>query len=414
MQNFCCESQTHIPNDFGVSRRGFVKGLIASAGMGLSDISFASVSTDARFVLIVLRGGMDGLNVVVPYADPYYQKARKELAYTRPNDTNKDLSTLDLDGYFGLHPALQKLYPLYTRGDLAFVHATATPYRKRSHFDGQDMFENGSNMALGGPEDGWLNRVLALVDSDRIQGLSMGRTTPYVLQGDTKFLSLNPKLDLHILNQDIILRIQHLYDSTADVVYGNGDFSRAFEQALSSSDLLQALGADKKQRTNRIKQLAEMAGKTLAMAEGPRLATMSIGGWDTHADQSALLTENLQYLSDVILQLKTSLGKAWQHTTIACVSEFGRMVYANGTAGTDHGTGGCAVLAGGALNGQKVYTKWPTLNPDALYQGRDLMPTSDIRCVLAEILHTRFGIAKTQLETHIFPSMTYTQMGVIA
>ncbi len=409
---FCCESQSQIPNDFGASRRGFVKGLIAASTIALSDISFADVPSDSRFILIILRGGMDALNVVVPYADTYYMTARKELAYMRPNDNNN--STFDLNGYFGLHPALQDVYPLYKQGDLAFVHATSTPYRKRSHFDGQDMFENGGNMALGGTDDGWLNRTLSLLNKGDTYGVSMGRTTPYVMRGNMRFVSLNPGLDLHILNPDMIQRLQQLYTGDDTPVYGGGDVHTAFTQALNSSELLQLLGADKKQRTDRMKQLARMAGETLTMSDGPRIATMSMGGWDTHAEQHILLSENLKNLCEVILQLKFSLGGAWQKTTIACVSEFGRMVYMNGTDGTDHGTGGCAVLAGGALNGNKVYGTWPTLHPDALYEGRDIMPTSDVRCVLAEILHTQFGISKYDLETHIFPSMSYNAMGVVS
>ncbi len=425
--NFCCESQVRFPNDVGVDRRGFIKGLMAAVAVGLSDVSFADANTDARFVLIVLRGGMDGLNVVVPYADKHYAVLRKQLAYLRPDDDDSQRSTLDLDGYFGLHPALKNVYPLYQQGDLAFVHATSTPYRQRSHFDGQDMFENGSNMTLGGPEDGWLNRTLALLGNGDTatknkgnkgnkgaKGVSVGKTTPYVIRGDTPFLSLNPNSDLHVLNPDIVQRIQQLYTGTQHPVYGGGDFSMALSQALDSSDLLQALGADRKQRSAQVKQLAGMAGETLAMQDGPRIATMSIGGWDTHADQPALLAESLTNLSDVILRLKSSLGQAWHQTTIACVSEFGRMVHTNGTDGTDHGTGGCAVLAGGALNGTKVYGTWPTLNPDTLFEGRDVYPTSDVRCVLAEILHSRFAVSTYDLETKVFPSMTYTPMGVVS
>lgn len=412
IHTYCCEAQSHRPNDFGVSRRGFIQGLVASAGMGLSDISFANVGTDARFILIVLRGGMDGLNTVVPFADSYYAKSRKSLAYDRPNDT--DRSVLDLDGYFGLHPALRPLHGLYAKGEMAFVPATATPYRNRSHFDGQDMFENGSNMALGGPEDGWLNRTLRILGDGRVYGLSMGKTTPYVMRGTGAFLSLNPELDLHGLTPDVMGRLQRLYAGDTHPLYGDGDLARALSQAMDSSDLLHVLGASKRRRQDRMKQLAEMAGKTLAMPDGPRIASMSIGGWDTHADQDGLLADNISGLAEVIRALKENLGKAWRHTTVACVSEFGRTVHINGTDGTDHGTAGCAILVGGALNGQKIYGKWPGLHPDALYEGRDVMPTSDVRSLLGEILYVRFGISIYDLETKIFPSLSYMPLGVVS
>lgn len=402
MDRFCCETGT-------LSRRSFVAGLTASLGVGLMpSVAFASMASplNNRFVLIVLRGGLDALNTIVPYGDSHYAQARKHLAL------NVD-SLLDLDGYFGLNPALKPLHDLYRKGQMAVVHATSTPYRSRSHFDGQDLFENGTDSPLG-RDDGWLNRALALLPPSKLtHGVSVGNTTPYVMRGDADFLSLAPGAGLEILQQDTIKRLQSMYNIDTTSTYGGGDISMAFEQALQSSDLLNSLGAGKKQRQDRARQLAQMTGETLSMTDGPRLATLSLGGWDTHADQTPLLNDNLQTLATVLLQIKHSLGKAWHKTTVVCVSEFGRMVYANGTDGTDHGTGGCMLLAGGALNGGRMYGTWPTLNPDALFEGRDIMPTTDVRSVLAEILHRQFSLKVNDLESKIFPGMTLNPLGVV-
>lgn len=405
---FCCDVAP-------VSRRSFVAGLTASLGVGLMPtVSFANMGDgqDNRFVLIILRGGMDALNTIVPYADPHYAPARKHLALNRPN-SGAD-SVLDLDGYFGLNPALKPLHSLYQQGEMAVVHACSTPYRSRSHFDGQDLFENGTDNPLG-RDDGWLNRALALLstDSKHPVGLSMGNTTPYVMRGDSHFLSLNPGAGLEHIGADTIKRLQALYEMPNTATYGNGDMAMALEQALASSDLLNSLGAGKKQREDSARQLAQMAGETLGREQGARLATLSLGGWDTHADQTPLLNDNLQTLATVITQLKRSLGKAWGKTTVVCVSEFGRMVYANGTDGTDHGTGGAMILAGGALNGGKIYGNWPTLNPKKLYEGRDITPTTDVRSVMAEILHRQFALSKNDLESKIFPGVILNPLNVV-
>ena len=399
---FCCETGV-------VSRRSFVAGLTASLGVGfMPSVAFSAMPNplDNRFILIVLRGGMDALNTIVPYGDSYYASARKHLALQAD-------SLLNLDGYFGLNPALKPLHTLYQNGEMAVVHAASTPYRSRSHFDGQDLFENGTDSPLG-RDDGWLNRVLSLLpDKGVTNGLSMGATTPYVMRGDANFLSLAPGAGLESLEEDTIKRLQALYDIETTPTYGDGDISMAFEQALASSDLLNSLGAGKKQRQDRARQLAQMTGETLSMDDGPRLATLSMGGWDTHADQTPLLNDNLQTLSTVLMQMKRSLGKTWHKTTIVCVSEFGRMVYANGTEGTDHGTGGCMILAGGALNGGRVYGHWPTLNPNALFEGRDIMPTTDVRSVIAEILHRQFALKKLDLESKVFPGVTLDPLGIV-
>ena len=399
---FCCESA-------GISRRSFVSGLTTALGVGLApQVAFANAKStkDSRFVLIILRGGMDGLNTIVPVGDKHYATARQDMALSPDK-------VLALDSMFGLNPALKPLYNLYKNGEMAAVQATATPYRSRSHFDGQDLFENGTDNPLG-MEDGWLNRVLSLLPkSDMPAGLSMGNNTPYVMRGKMTFMSLAPNAGLESIDDDTLKRLQALYDMENNPAYGDGDLARALDQALTSSDLLATLGASKKQRQDKAKQLADMAGQALARHDGPRLATLSMGGWDTHAEQAPLLNDNLSNLATVIVQLKKSLGKAWQKTTVVCVSEFGRTVHANGTEGTDHGTGGCMLLAGGALNGGQIYGKWPTLNPDSLLEGRDLSPTTDVRSVIAEILHAQFDMKKYDLETKIFPGVVITPHNLI-
>jgi len=403
-------------------RRGFLGGAGAAALTAmLPRAVLADAPTEKRFVLIILRGAMDGLNVVVPYGDRDYAGLRGDLAIARPGDAD---GATDLNGFFGLHPALSDIAPWYKEGALLPIHAVASPYRDRSHFDGQDLLENGT-LSPRNTESGWLNRALAIMGgSDRRIGLAVGQTVPLVLRGPTEVASWAPTR-IPEADAGFLALVKSLYE-------GDKRLSLALAegiQATQSAD--EMLGNDWRQQMNgggeRLNEpsgqpgngqpgpapyrgqkiLAEAAGKMLADANGPRIAVFDAQGWDTHAGQGAAkgrLAGALNSLSASLTSLRESLGPAWKDTIVLMATEFGRTAHANGTGGTDHGTATAALLAGGAVSGGKVLGNWPGLAEGNLYQGRDLMPTTDLRAVMKTVLREHLGLPWGKLDTVVFPS----------
>jgi len=352
--------------------------------------------SDNRLVMIILRGGMDGLDVVQPYGDKNLANYRKKLKF------GENAKAHDLDGFFSLHPALGNLMPLYKTGQLAFAHAVSTPYRnKRSHFDGQDFLENGgfaTDASLTTKRDGWLNRLLTLIpNSTANTAYSVGRQKLLILSGDQPISSWSPDSDLDLSPQAKLL-LERLYKS--DELFANSaktafEISQKMDNAMSPA------------RANKAKSLASFAADRLN--EETRIAAFSIGGWDTHRNQNNSLPRALKELSDAILTLKTGLKNNWQKTTILAMTEFGRTVRENGSTGTDHGTGGLMIMAGGAINGGKIYGKWPGLSEQDLYQGRDLLPTADARSYAASAIADLFSISNSSLENLIFPELDLSE-----
>ena len=373
------------------SRRAFLArslalGCSAAASPLITPVTFASAPGDARLVVIILRGALDGLDVVRPTGDRHFAGHRPGLATGESSD---------LDDFFKLHPALDTLLPLWRAGELSFAHAVSTPYRdKRSHFDGQDILEAGVN----GPDigsDGWLNRALSGlggVKSDT--AFAIGRENLRLLSGSAPVSVWSPDswLELSPQAQFLLSRIYSqdpLFRETA---------AKAMELSRLSQGSMVPRG-----RAGRAKSLAQFAANRLR--EDTRIAAFSITGWDTHANQTASLPRALVELSDAVLTLKTRLGPVWEQTAVLCLTEFGRTVRENGSRGTDHGTGGAALFAGGALNGKRVMADWPGLRSGDLYQDRDLMPTADIRGYLAWALHALFPLGRTTLESTVFPGL---------
>jgi len=397
-----------------LNRRAFL-GRAAALGCSIAasplvtPVSLAATQGDNRLVVILLRGGMDGLDVVRPYGDPAYAALRGDAGL------EGDEGAIDLDGYFALHPALAPLMPLWRQGHLGFAHAVSTPYRdKRSHFDGQDILEAGINdLDDGTARDGWLNRVLQNLQGATAQtAYAIGRDQAGVLNGPADYQRWSPEADLLLTPQAIKLASLIMRDDPA--------FDAAFQQALALSDddgdsvamtgspanAMNALrkSPNAKKRLSLEQAVAEFTGKRLR--DDTRIASFSINGWDTHQSQFRSLPRALSRLSDAILTLKDTVrGDVWNKTTIVAVTEFGRTARLNGTKGTDHGTGGLMVLAGGALRGGTVAADWPGLETSQLYAQRDLMPTRDVRAYLAWLLHSQFGLEKSTLETSIFPNL---------
>ena len=372
---------------------------VVSVFGGFARLALAAAPTDRRFVLIVLRGGMDGLSAVPPFADPAYQRQRGGLALAEPG---RDDGALDLDGFFGLHPALAGVHPWYREGALLAVHAAATPYRDRSHFDAQDLLENGTAVPHGAG-DGWLNRALGLLGpAEPRLGLSVGQTTPLVLRGGVPVASWAPSV--------LPGAAPHLLDLLADLYDGDPLFAQALAEGMRldavAGPAMDGTPGRRAARRATPVAMAQGAGRLLAQAHGPRIAVLELPGWDTHTGQGApagRLARALTSLDDALTGLRQGLGPAWGNTAVAAVSEFGRTVAPNGTGGTDHGTAGAMLLAGGAVAGGRVLADWPGLSADVLHEGRDLAPTTDVRAVLKGVLHDHLALAEADLAATVFP-----------
>lgn len=393
-----------------LTRRHILGGAIGGIlGSPFVNVVTAHAATERRLVVVVLRGALDGLAAVPPYADRDYKDVRGGLALAEPGTGD---GALDLDGRFGLHPALAPLHALYAAGEMTVLHAVATPYRSRSHFDGQDVLENGVTSARAA-RDGWLNRALGLLGNDARLGLAVGQAVPLLLRGATPVASWAPP-EMPALDSDFLARLAALYRD--DAVLGPAIAQGLQAQAMADDALGDPRNGQGRMSGERmygrprgpqlLRAHAEAAGKLLAAANGPRVAVMEMGGWDTHANQGTLtgpLAARLRELADGLIALRQSLGAAWRQTIIAVVTEFGRTVAVNGTNGTDHGTGGVAFLLGGAVTGGRVIARWPGLAPDRLHEGRDLAPTLDLRSVMKALLIGHLGLPADAIERIVFP-----------
>jgi uncharacterized protein (DUF1501 family) len=360
-------------------------------------LAAAERATESRLVLVILRGGLDGLAAVPPYADPRYAELRGPIALPKPGI---DGGVLDLDGTFGLHPALSNLHAMYKAGEALVVHAAATPYRDRSHFEAQNVLEAGSD-APSAAAGGWLNRALAALSAagNAREAVALADRVPLVLRGELAVTSWAPSR-LPEPGDDTLLRVRELYE--------------AADPALAQSlyDALEAraiVGDTSEQRSDglRVTPLAAAAARFLAAPSGPRIAVLDAGGWDTHQNQGGAqgpLAQRLRGLDVGLETLKTELGAHWSDTTVIVVTEFGRAVAVNGTRGTDHGTAGCAFVVGGAIAGGRVLADWPGLGSRDLHDGRDLRPTTDLRALFKAVLHERFDVGEAALARTVFPA----------
>lgn len=389
-----------------INRRDVLKSIGMGAGVsamnaGMPGLALAKADSDAKFVLVVLRGAVDGLALAAPYGDGNYQKVRGELAIPAPG-SNEGL--LRLDGMFGLNPALTHVHESFLAGEATLVHAVASPYRERSHFDGQDLLESGATR-VGGRRDGWLNRALSSFDSrlGEETAIALAPNTPLVLRGANSVTSWAPS-KLPDADDRTLARLQRLY---ADDEF----FSTRLRQALRSQDIAgEQMSMEKSGgRGNEGKQFGELmtaAARFLTTEGGPTIAVVELGGWDTHANQGSItgaLANRLGWLDGGLANLRDGLDDAWDETVIAIVTEFGRTVHVNGTRGTDHGTGCAALLMGGAVDGGKVIADWPGLGKNDLYAGRDLLPTTDVRSLFKTVLAEHLGLPDSRLEQEVFP-----------
>ena len=385
-----------------LSRRDILRAAgIGTIATSLPGWALAKPDSDARFVLIILRGAADGLAIAAPYGDANYRKIRGELSMPAPGE---DDGLLRLDNTFGLHPSLPGVYAQYEKNQAIVVHALASPYRSRSHFDGQDVLENGA-AGTASLRDGWLNRALAPLGGSlgNEVAIAMAQNTPLVLRGNNSVTSWAPS-QLPDADASTLRRLQDMY---ADDEF----FATRLVQALKSQEIADSessMGEMKLRNRNSQQQrlMMEAAARFLTAEDGPRIAVLESGGWDTHANQgttSGALANKLAGLDEGLTALRDQLGEMWSKTVVAVVTEFGRTVAVNGTRGTDHGTASAAILLGGAVKGGRVIADWPGLGKTDLFENRDLMPTSDMRSMFKGIMSDHLSVPDSLLDNVVFP-----------
>ncbi|HEY2226374.1 MAG TPA: DUF1501 domain-containing protein [Xanthobacteraceae bacterium] len=399
-----------IPNPHAPSRRALLLASGTLFAWAFAPKLARAEGRDPRLLTIVLRGALDGLAAVAPVGDPDWIGLRGDKALA----LNGATPGLPLNSFFALNPAMPNLHRLYTSGAATIVHACATPYRERSHFDGQDVLESGV-LRPGASETGWLNRALAtLAPAERAGSASrdafaVGPMTPLVVRGPAPILSWTPPR-LPPANDDTMMRLLDLYRHTDPAL------ARALEERMGLAAIAGAGGTtkpDQKPQSGPAAQVrayfadsAGMAAKFLAQPDGPRIGALAFDGWDTHADEgpiSGKLAALLGALDGALAAIETNMGPAWRDTVAVVVTEFGRTARINGTDGTDHGTATVAFLAGGALKGGRVLADWPGLKPAQLQDGRDLKPTTDLRAVVKGLLHDHLRVDERALVAKVFP-----------
>ena len=366
---------------------------------------------DPRLLVIVLRGALDGLATVEPVGDPDWVRLRGDQGLRLDGEN----AALKLDNLFAINPAMPNFYRLYQAKQAAVVHAVASPYRERSHFDGQDVLESGVT-APGASDSGWLNRAWhALTPADRVggrQAFAVGPITPLVARGPAPVMSWTPS-KMQPASNDTMSRLLDLYRHT-DPALGKALEERGALAAIAQGEA-NGMTPAKVAATPGIPgaavraYFAEAAGaaaKFMARADGPRVGALAFDGWDTHAQEGAAhgrLSALLGALDGAIGAIETGMGAAWKETAVVVVTEFGRTARINGTEGTDHGTATVALLAGGAIAGGRVIADWPGVGEAALYQARDLKPTTDLRAVLKGLLKDHLRADERALATVVFP-----------
>ncbi|MBO9710261.1 MAG: DUF1501 domain-containing protein [Caulobacter sp.] len=400
------------------------RSMLAALGLSVSFVgapAFAAEGELARrkMVVVICRGGMDGLTVSPPVGDPDYLGLRGPVAILSDQ-------ALKLDGTFSLHPSLTSVHALAQRGQARIAPAIASPDRARSHFEAQDVLESGSSQVYG-VGSGWLNRTLEAMKG-RAEGLSVGATAPLILRGKVQAASWSPGKGVDETGR-IPTLLQDLYK--ADPMMGSA-FARGLETeamaqvAMAATPAAMDSGAQAMKAQPAVmttassmpspappptqrqgREAARQLGSTLAgfmiQAGGPRIAAISLDGWDTHAGQVGQLNARLTYLDAVLDGLNTGLGPEWANTVVVVATEFGRTARVNGTGGTDHGTGSTALVLGGGLKPGGVIGDWPTLKQAALFENRDVAPTLDMRALFKGVLVDHMGVDARAVDTTVFP-----------
>ncbi|HEU4779387.1 MAG TPA: DUF1501 domain-containing protein [Steroidobacteraceae bacterium] len=401
------------------SRRAFLKTSLfaGSSTLMASRLAFANAPTDARFVFVLLRGALDGLSAVPPVGDPHYAGLRGQIALAKSGEG----AALPLEGPFGLHPALAFLHRSYAAKELAVLHAVATPYRERSHFDAQNVLESG-DLRPHGSTSGWMNRALTAMPAGgaREAGVALGANVPLAMRGPAEVASWSPT-KIATLDEATLARVTDLYahdpllsKRLADALESDAIANEAQAAAQAEADtdapmmnsVVEGAAKEKRNYNARYSETARAAAGFLKRDDGPRVAMFDTTGWDTHANEGGAqgqLALRLRGLDAALAALKESLGPVWRKTAVLVATEFGRTAAINGTRGTDHGTGAAAFLLGGAVAGGRVLADWPGLSRASLLDNRDLKPTRDLRTVMKGVLRDHLGVPLAALDSRVFP-----------
>jgi len=387
------------------TRRSILRTMTAAGALAVWDapfrFAFADAATDRRLVVVILRGALDGLATVPPYGDKDYASVRGKLAL----DVSGGAGLHDLDGFWGLNPALTNMKAMYDAKEVVLFHNICSPYRDRSHFEGQSCLETGG-MAPHSFQDGWLNRALVPMKLDGGTGaVAIEQSPPLLLSGKARATSWMPAV-MPEPDNAFLKKVRALYagDPTLSAAL-DGGLAMQSEAAAASDDPYEKSGKNKVAGGN-LSPLFKGAGKLLAAPNGPRVAVLDASGWDTHIAEGAgdgPLARRLQVLDQGLEALKTSLGPVWKKTAVVMATEFGRTVHPNGAGGTDHGTGTAAYLLGGAVDGGHVRAEWVGLKPAALKDGRDQPARTDLRALFKGVLAEHMGVSQTALQSTVFP-----------
>lgn len=375
---------SHLPR---IGRRGLLLGLTAMAATANARLAIAGSTTaqgkpENRLIVVLLRGAMDGMAVLAPYGDPDYRALRGAIALPEPGQEN---GLLDCGGFFGLHPRLVNLHRFYSENALLPVHAIAGPYRNRSHFEAQDMMESGATQRLA---SGWLNRALADLPAAPAGkpeiGLAVGQDLPLLMRGPRPVGMWAPPRRTR--------PEPDLYARMAELLHADPLLGPAVRDGMRARGFAEGVLQGEPETRGGFVALAATAGRLLAAPDGPRVAALEIGGWDTHAEQGSRMAPVITTLDNGLAALRDNLGEAWNRTAILVMTEFGRTARANGNRGTDHGTGGAAFVLGGAVRGGRILADWPGLRDDQLFEKRDLQPTRDLRAIAKGLLRDHLGL----------------------
>jgi uncharacterized protein (DUF1501 family) len=393
-----------------MTRRFFVRGsavIMAGAGTAPSWLARAASVAEARrkvLVAIFQRGAADGLNIVAPFGEKRYYTLRPTIAVQPPGGPN---GTVDLDGHFGLNPALQALKPLWEKQQLAIIEATGSPDPSRSHFDAQDYMESGTP-GLKTTGDGWLNRALPAAGphTSALQAVALGAQLPHALRGDRPAIAVNDVQQFQVRDTNTAGILESLYETTDDPQLG-----RAGKDAFAAMKMIQTInrqpytpsGGAQYGVAGQLGRSLQQIARLIKADAGVEAAFAEINGWDHHGNEVAQMGGVLRELGTALAAFCTDMGDRMEDIVLVTMSEFGRTAQENGNAGTDHGHGDLMMVLGGPVRGGKIYGRWPGLEPEQLNEGRDLAVTTDFRDVLGELVSAHLGQKNL---AQVFPGFT--------
>ncbi len=381
-----------------LDRRTMLAGTLAlgAGSVAMPRMAFAQTPGERNMLLVVLRGAADGLAMLAPTGDPDFARLRSGVL---PDYQGAQKA----DDFFTIHPAFELVGKAFGEGDALFVHATATSYRERSHFDGQNMLETGGNAPFA-KRDGWLNRLVGLMPrggtGEPPKALAVAPTIPLALRGDAPASSYAPSA-LPQASNDFLNRVSRLYERDEQL-------GSLWMRALETQEMA---NADHLRNMRDARAVGELAASLMRDEGGARIGMIEFGGWDSHANQRRVFQRQAGQLDAALGAFRTSMGSTWAKTMVLVVTEFGRTVRYNGTGGTDHGTAGAALLMGGSVNGGRVMADWPGLADSHLYEGRDLRPTIALESVISGAIAEHFELAPKATMANLFPDRRTNALG---